>query len=201
MATDLYHTLNELNIIFQELILEMLRHEKTGSPAAFADDVWSAVRIAYPTEGAPAWEIDENVVFIRVTEDDQPINRQREDVLSDDFVEDAVNVATTYTRVLQLNLVIYGPQSFDNAQTIRDGFFAEEYRIQLRGENIYPIPDIPAPNRAPEKFQGQWWERVDMEVLFNEKISKNRLIGYIESAEIGVYDNTGLVDTAEAEAT
>jgi hypothetical protein len=95
--------------------------------------------------------------------------------------------------VIALKLVFYGPNSFENAQTVRDQFFADEYRRRLAQDEIYLIPDIVSPRRAPDPFQGQWWERVDLTLRFNEKIAKNTIIGTIESADVAIYNYSGLV--------
>lgn len=180
---DQYHTLPQLNILFQAVLLRMLGYEKTGSPADYSREAYAAVRVAWPTYGAPAWKVTEDVAFIQVSEDDDPINRQRETKLTTvgEFVLDE---ATSYTRVVNLMAIFYGPNSFDNAQLLRDGVFKDEYRFILNKERIYPIPDIVSPRRAPEAFQSQWWERTDIELRFNEKITKTDEISAIESADI-----------------
>ena len=190
MPTDITHTLNELNIIFQKMVMGMLGLVNT-SPIDYTAAAFY-VRVSWPTTGQPAWKITEDIAFVRVTEEDDPINRPREDVYTNegDFV---LNEATSYNRVLALNLIFYGPNSWANAQTVRDRIFQEAYRIALAQENLYPIPDIIAPVRAPEVFQSQWWERVDMEIRFNEKIVKNQDISAIEIADVLVYNKDGQV--------
>lgn len=189
--TDIYKTLAELNIIFQLMVIEMLGFVATGSPADYSEAAYTAVRVSWPTGGAPAWKVSDDVAFIRVTEDDDLINRQR-DVEITDYDTNNVNEEVTYTRVMALHLVFYGPNSYDHAQTVRDEIFSSYYRGQLEAHKIYPLPDIVAPKRNPEPFQGQWWERVDMEIRFNEGISKNKRIGLIKEAIIGVYANNGI---------
>jgi hypothetical protein len=176
------------------MVLEMLGYTRTGSPAAFTNDDYYHVRVDWPTGGAPSWKVTEDIAFIQVAEDDDPVNRQRE-VENTDTVDDLVlNEKTTYTRVVSLNLIFYGPNSFENAQTVRDGVFRDTYRFLLTQEKIYLIPDIVSPRRAPEQFASQWWERVDLELRFNEGIEKNLGISTIESAEILIYNEEGLVN-------
>jgi hypothetical protein len=192
MPIDTDQTLNELNILFQEMILEMLGYTKTGSPAAFTNDDYYHVRVDWPTGGAPSWKVTEDIVFIQVIEDDDPVNRERE--VKETEVDDVtLNEETSYTRVVALHMIFYGPNSFANAQIVRDGVFKDSYRLPLNREKIYPIPDIVSPTRAPEIFASQWWERVDLELRFNEGIKKNDEIGVIESAEIIVEDHSGIV--------
>jgi hypothetical protein len=44
------------------------------------------------------------------------------------------------------------------------------------------VQDVNVPIRSPELFNGQWWERVNLDVLFNESITTNNLVPYIQSA-------------------
>jgi len=185
-----YHTINELNIIFQAMILQILGYEKTGSPADYSEAAYTAVRVAWPTYGAPAWKITDDVAFIHTIEDDDPINRQREVEYSENGPTE-LDEEVSYTRVLSLNVIFYGPTSFHNAQVVRDGMFREKYRRVLSQNNIYLIPDIVSPRRAPELFQSQWWERTDLDLSFNEKIKKTDEISIIEIADIILVSNDG----------
>jgi hypothetical protein len=200
MPTDVYMTINELNILFQDMVLDMLGYVKAGSPADYSNAAYAVVRVSWPTEGAPGFGIEDDVAFIRVSELDHPINRQR-DVIVADYDSDYLNEETAFTRVMALNLVFYGPNSYDHAQMVRDGIYSDRYRMGLASNAIYPIPDIAAPRRAPEAFQGRWWERVDMEITFNEGISKNQYVGFIKEAVIGVHEEDGTVSDAGVDIT
>jgi hypothetical protein len=185
--TDTYHTLSELNILFQEVLLTALGYDKTASPDLFTDAAYAAVRMSWPTEGAPAFKATEDVVFAAITENDDQINRTREVKYTDVDLE-TVNEETSYTQVLSLGLVLYGPNSFDNALRIRDGVYWDDIARTLAAEKIYLIPDIAAPRRVPERFQSRWWERTDMEIMFNAGIKKNRSIKVINAADIDIYN-------------
>ena len=190
MPTEQDHTLDQLNILFQIMIMNILGLLH-GSPIDYLTPA-KAVRVSWPTDGAPAWGITEDIVFLRTTEDDDPINRQRESKYSNKDGQ-SLNDEVSYTRVISLNLVFYGPNSFKNAQIVRDGVFQDNYRRLLAKDKIYLIPDIPSPQRAPELFQGKWWERTDLELRFNEKIIKVNEIGNIDSVEIIVQNKIGIV--------
>ena len=187
---DTYLTISQLNVLFQAMILDILGYEKTGSPADYSNAAYAAVRVAWPIYGAPAWKVSEDVVFIHVTEEDEPINRQREVVYTDSGLY-TLDEEISYTRVLSLNLIFYGPTSFHNAQLVRDSVFRETYRRVLSQNKIFLIPDIVAPRRAPEPFQSQWWERTDLDLSFNEKIKKTDEISIIEIADIIIITDSG----------
>ena len=190
---DIYQTISELNILFQCMILDILGHTKTGSPPDYDPSVFQYVRISWPTLGAPAWKISEDIVFLQITEEDEQINRQRE-VEVTKIDEYTLNEAVTYTRVIALSLVFYGPNSFESAQKVRDGVFNDQYRLPIAKNDIYLIPDIVAPVRAPEIFAGRYWERVDLNFRFNELILKNRAINVIKTAEIILQNDEGEIE-------
>jgi len=59
--------ISELENLFQDLTCSILNLDKDRQ-----------VRISWPTEGAPAWSITDDVLFIRVVPVDNMYNRQRE---------------------------------------------------------------------------------------------------------------------------
>jgi hypothetical protein len=146
----------------------------------------SGVRISWPTEGAPAWEIDENIAFVRVTTEDRPYNRKRESKYTYVASPECMDHDITYTRIVSVAWLLYGPDSFDNAQLLRDAFFLQTNREELAGSNLYLIPDILEPRRVPELFGGRWWERADVTILFNEFVTMSSVAYFLKSAEIAV---------------
>ena len=196
MADDIANTLSELNVLFQDTILGILGFTQSGSPPAYDSLAYSAVRVSWPTDGAPAWKIDDDVVFLKTQEEEDLYSRPRE-ILHTTTGSVTLNEATGYTRVIGLNLILYGPNSFSNAQLIRDEFYIDSNRIIFAKKNLYLIPDVVTPTRFPENFSGRWWERTDIDFKFNEKIIRNKGISIIESVEIGVHNKDGLISEIE----
>ena len=196
VATDTYLTLSEIGVLFQSLTMSILGLDPTNwnaysaSPSTWIGAVpanpYYNVRLAWPTEGAPAWKITEDVVFLQCIEIDDSYNRQRET----SFDLSNSNQATSYTRVIQVSFIIYGPNSFDNARKIKDSIFYQQNHDTLASNNLYMIPDIIAAMRSPELFEGQWWERVTMNMSFNEFIVSNTSVLSIESAVITVIESS-----------
>ena len=182
---DTINSLQQLNILFQNLIIDMLGFEKTGSPAAYSEAAFKAVRISWPTTGAPSWKITDDVCFIKVAEQDDNYNRLRESKY-ENITGDINNIAseTWYTRVISLNLVIYGPNSWSNAMLIRDSIYKYESQTTLKDNNLHLIPNISSPVRFPELFSAQWWERVDIGFLFNELVIREDTVPLIKSVEV-----------------
>lgn len=185
---DTYHTLRELEELFQTLIIDMLSLA-SGSPLDY-DAASYYVRVAWPTDGAPAWKNTETICFLRVSEVDDPINRQREERIIEQETSPAslyLDRELSYNVVLNVNIICYGPNSWEWIQTIRDSVFDENpFRYTLSSKKIYPIPDFVAPRRVPEPFQNQYWERVDFDMRFNANIRKTTEIGTIGSVPVVV---------------
>jgi hypothetical protein len=156
-------------------------------------DPVSGVRISWPTDGAPAWGNQDNVIFIRVTEDDEPINKQKDESIDNTPDGTALVQTITFNRVDKLALVIYGPDSWKNAQKIRTQMFYQSVHDLLALQGIYLVTDIAAPVRFPEVWSKKWWERVDLSIRFNEQIIDTLITPYITSGEVIVETDDGVV--------
>ncbi len=165
-------------------------------PTKTPDPAYRVVRIGWQQQGQPSQNIEENVVYVRAVEDDDEYNRQR-DV---EYLPDPAAVAgetvlqdTTYVRVWKVFWCVYGPNSFDNARKLRSGLFLQDFHDLFAGTNLYLVTDPSAPRRVPEEFQGQWWERVDFEARFNEGVTEEVQLGTVETSEIIVETENGIV--------
>lgn len=196
VPADIFLTEEQLDDAFTDITMRMLGY----NPADYGTDehpsATSPVRTAWPADGAPAWGITEDIAFLRVYEVDSAYNRQRE-VKYLPYDNDKQVQETTYTRVVQVDFVLYGPNAFDNAAALRDKVYYQDFHDILALQNLYLVTDIAAPRKAPENHNGQWWRRVDLSMQFNELVARNVLEPYIHSAEITVYgDNNGSISTA-----
>ena len=185
--TEINKTLSEFETFIQSLVVSLLGWNLT------TPDKTNDVRIAWEEGGQPAASITDNVVYVECFEVDTPYNRLREETDTWEISPDEFTKETSYTRQMQVNLILYGPDSFDNAQTIRDNIFYPDHQLTLQQNHIYLVHDIPSPKRVPEYFQGLWWKRVDMSLRFNELVIKSISVPAIISAEINVYDDNGLL--------
>ena len=184
--TNTILTPNELEELFYDFTVLIL--------GANAD-----VRRSWPTSGAPAFGVADDVTFFKIYDVPSSMTEQREDEYSQIVSPAASNMATTYTRTLQVNWTCYGPSSWNNATLIRNGLFYQENHDVLAVQNIYVVPDMQPPKRVPDLFQGLWYQRYDLIVNFNEKVVVNREVPYIEVARIVVEDHSGVVATVEIE--
>lgn len=181
MAREL--TLTQIEDLFQRLIVSILGWDLV-SPSKVND-----VRISWPEEGMPAFQITDDVAFIQLLEADDQYNRKRE--VEDTWTQiDPDNFERTigYTRAWQVNVILYGPDSYQNSQEIRDKIFYPEHKLTLNQNYLYMIPDIVAPRRIPEYFQGRWWKRVDMSMLFYESVVRSTSVPAISSIDVAIYE-------------
>ena len=194
LPVDTYLSLSQLNVLFQLLIINMLglSDALTSWLAWQASPVgdqppnpYESVRVSWPTSGAPAWGITEDVSFIQITEEDAPMFRPR-DVTDQEYTDTQINQITSYTRVIRLGMILYGPNSFDRAQTIRDQIYYQQNHDLLAQNNLYLVPDIRAPRRFPEFFQSQWWERTDLAMTFNNLVVRNLAVQTVGSQQITI---------------
>jgi hypothetical protein len=183
--TERYLTITQFEDLMQGWFVKILQWgDEYMSPSKTND-----VRISWSQSGQPAFTIDEDVVFLKCIEIDNPYNRQRE-------VEDTWKMTSpesfdreiSYTRVWQVDLIIYGPESFENAQTIRNKIFYPENLRVINNSHVYLIPDVVAPRRVPEIFQGMWWERTDLSLQFNESVIRKATVPAIDRIEVVIYE-------------
>lgn len=181
---DTILTLKQLEDVFRNLICTLLGLNPVDPLNA------GKVRIAWPTGGAPGWKITEDVMFVRVSLANDAYTKQRDKVFTPN-TSSLVYATTCYTRAIRVSITAYGPNSFDNLESVRNGFFnATE---ELAKNNLYLILDVPNVVRVPELFNGQWWERSDISVMFYEKVTKQATVPVVATANIGIVDATGII--------
>lgn len=130
----------------------------------------------------PTWKKEEEVCFISVLPQDGSYN-----ALSDIFYEpqkrDFIEV-DEHTDIHTVLFVNYGPHAYEYARDIRDGFKRERIREYLKRHDFFVVPPIQAIKRIPELINGQWWNRADIAVTFNEFVRREEIIKSIESVTI-----------------
>lgn len=142
------------------------------------------VRISWPTGGAPAWKISEDVVFIRLfAKDDEDYARQIDSTYEAE--RGTVIKKSTRTRIWELQFIGYGPSAQTAVNKIKDGVFRQDVKRLLSANSVFLIPDLPPCRRMPELFAGQWWNRWDITLTFNELYQlPDEDVGRIESVSI-----------------
>lgn len=150
----------------------------------------SLVRIGWPQTGQPFNSISQDIAYLRCETIDTDYSRLRDSNWSNPV--DVVVNTDTFTRAWKTCWTFYGPNALNNAKLVKSALTTVPFIDGLLASNsLYVNPSIPEPDRFREEFQGQWWERVDMEAEFNEQITEQVTLGVVESVEVKIYDKEG----------
>ena len=156
--------------------------------ASIIKDPDRMIRWSYPAEGAPDWTINDDILFLNLQEQDDDYAKQRDSVYKTSG--SSVTKTTTRTRVWKLSFTAYGPDSYEMINQLKDGFFYESIQRMLVNKSIAIIPNLPTGRQAPESFAGQWWDRWDLDLLFNEGYQlPTESVGALESIKITMTAN------------
>jgi len=177
---DIVLTIKQLEDIFQALTVTLTGLNKEAG-----------VRISWPTVGAPGWKITEDIAFIRVAPVNDPFAQQIETGYQVDGPNPDLLAERSYNRVHSVQWILYGPSSLDNADILRSNLFTESTKSTLKANNLSLVTEVPVPQRFPESFNGQWWERADLSARFNELVIRKSTVSTIESANITVVTDDG----------
>lgn len=177
----------QISSLFQQLTAQMLGLNPQGP----SDPAYAKVILDWPTNGQPAWSIHQDICAVGCVPVDDPYDKTR-DFLVQPF--DALNVeqAVGYTRCWKVAWTFYGPNSFDDARIVKDFLLLDWAHDQLAQSNLYLVTDTTAPRRVPELFQGQWWERTDLEMRFYEEVISSISVGMIQSIPADITTPGGL---------
>lgn len=182
-------TQQQVSIIWQNIVLRCLGITPSGPTDSTA---YSQVRIDWPTPGAPAWAITDDVVFIRATETPDRYNTAHEvqpvDSAGTTFIE-----TTIYTRIWELSFIFYGPNAFDRARQVKACLYQDFVHDALQASNLYLDTVIGTPRRNPELFQNQWWERTDFSARMNEHVTDTLTKQTMQSVEVTLETEHGII--------
>lgn len=184
VLTSMALTPQAINITLQTLTCWMLGCDPASDPQAYYK-----VRLEWPTQGQPAWDINEDICFLRATEEDGEYNKIRDRKLS---YQDSISLESTdtYTRIWRVSWSFYGPNSFDNARQVKSALMSLDFvSDQLADMSLYLDTQLTATTRNPEKFGSQWWERTDLSVRMNELVTESLTVSTIASAEVILIEN------------
>lgn len=142
------------------------------------------VRISWPEKGAPGFGIEDDVLFIRCVLEPSTYNIRDESWQLDPSDKTTVFKNRVYTRQWRIAFVAYGPNAFDSIRLIRSMLLEDFPHDTLAASNLYLVPDTVTPDRNPELFEGQWWERIDWAAVFNEQVNETITLPAVASIPI-----------------
>lgn len=167
---------SNLTNLFWDAINEIVGNEVSGEPDRY-------IRWKYPAKGGPDWGFDDNIVFLNLSEMDDEYGKQNDSIYVTE--NDTVIRKRGRTRVWELLCTIYGPESYDIANQIKDGVFTEKVRRTLSQGGVFLVPDMPVCRYVPELYAGRWWNRYDVALHFNEWYeAPDEDVGHIESLTV-----------------
>lgn len=179
--------------------IQKLLQSVTLTALGLAANAYASVRVGWQPQGQPGWALAEDVVIVNAIEDDDQYNRVRESqTLPNDA--DSILLLVTYTRVWRGMWTFYGPNSFDRARILKSALLATGVvppaltaHDVLALQNLYLVTDVSAPQRVPELYEKQWWERVDFSCQFNEQVQEATIVPSVASVEVIVENANGIV--------
>jgi hypothetical protein len=86
--------------------------------------------------------------------------------------------------VWDLTFNAYGPKAYDIVATMQYSVFLPEIKSYLAKNEVYLVPLMQQPIQSNEVFAGQWWERWNLTLTFNEKYVSVEDVGRIETVNI-----------------
>lgn len=149
------------------------------------------VRQSWPQTGAPAFKIADNVAFVRCTEVDDWYNKVP-DYGTEQNDAESVTLEIEKTRVWRVFWEIRGPLSYDRATLLKTVMQLDFIHDTLAPLNLYLVPDTRNPQRAPEYDDGQWWERTDLTMHFNEQVNDTIVMPTVAEIPVSISNAKGV---------
>lgn len=148
------------------------------------DSVQGRVRVSWPTSdtGNSNWGRDENVVFLRITPGYDAYGSIHDIEHVYDPETGMQKEIVCYHRSHRIIWVCYGPDSDNDADTIRIGVMRDAIHSILKKQNIAILPHIREPARVPEQDEtGEWWERCDLTADFYQLVRREYQEDFIDN--------------------
>lgn len=155
------------------------------------------VRQVWQTQGAPAFTITDDVVFVRCVETENDYNTIRDETVTGN-VDGTGTRTRVYSRLWNVFFRARGPNSFDQIRLIKSMLLEDFPHDTLAAIKLFMVPVTSTPIRAPELFEGQWWEQVDYNADFFEEVTETFTISTIDSVEVIGFDHTGQIFDVKA---
>lgn len=167
---------------FEDIITNLLA-SNTG-----LDPDKGEIRVAYSQNNYPSWKHTDTVVAYYLQPLDDVYGEDIEDYYQYYNTEKSrgFNKTSTFTRVYDCIISVYGPECRSLATIISKSFLSDENRLELSKSKIYPVPKTPPPNYVPYEFNSQWWQRADVTIRLNVLTTLTSKVEAIQSVNIKV---------------
>jgi hypothetical protein len=182
-------TAEAMQIIFQALMLQALG--VSVDPNNQVDPGYSLVRIDFPPPGQPAFDRTEDVAFVRCISRPGSYGAH-ETAMSVDSNETFLQT-TSYSRSWTVTMDFWGPNASARSRQVWSCLFMDFLRGTLAASNLYPLPTLAEPTRAPDLFANQWWERYVLSFELYEQVTETIALPSMASVQVLIQDATGLI--------
>jgi hypothetical protein len=188
--------------IFQAVTIQILGLPLT--PPSVAPLAYKSVRVGWQQTGQPAWKIDEDTAIITAYPEDDPYSKVRDQSYdATPNLSPAINQNMSYTQVWKIHWTFYGPNAFDHARLLVSSMSLDWVYDYLKNPpppantQIYALASWDRPRYVPELFQGQWWQRADVDLKFNELVKEEYVAATALSQEVILTPDVGPSETVE----
>lgn len=199
-------TPQEFATVFQTLTARILGYNIPSTDPQVNKNAYFAVRVGWQQTGQPAWKITEDVCVLTAYPLNDEYGRVRDQVYT---YLDSVNLELdmSYTQVWTMHWSFYGPNAFDHARLIVSSMSLDWVHDYLQNPpppvntQIYAVAEWTRPKYSPELFQGQWWQRADVDLKFNELVKEVTTVNSALSASVTIITDSGQTETVTMTAS
>ena len=145
----------------------------------------SSVLVAYTRLGKPSFDNGTDMVYIRLMQesDDRMKYKNRTSVYSTETQK--FTFSQQSSRTLDLGITFYGPNCMKYAQKANEFFYFANTKLLLAQSNLFLVAErTVGPIRIPEQFNGQWWERADLNLLLYNTVLVENIVEKFNSYTI-----------------
>lgn len=163
----------------------------------FADFIQSSlnlnddqVLISYQEKGQKSSKISEDVVYVKVLNEQDEVGIYKNRSSSYDPETEQVTISQTAMRMLLLQVVFYGPNSEVLATTLNEIMYTDNAKQFLYNNNLSLVPiKTSPPMKSYEKINERWWHREDLKLYFYNSVTIEEVVSTVQKANISInYD-------------
>lgn len=168
-------TIDEINDIFVELTYRLFDRR-------VEDDTDGFVRLSYQTDQQPLNNIQQDIIYLFVTEIEDIANKVIERVI------DPSN--PNHLSVLEARWSVYGPNAYRNAKRIKLHLAYQDICLWRRQQGLGMVRDIPDPVYLPFLRDGKYWQRSDVSAQFYHNVNDQQEDRKITGIDLSLFDDT-----------
>lgn len=175
---ELVYSSSSLNDFFANYITDVLEFDE------------SKVIIQHEVNGNPFQKIDENRIYVEnyFSNDENSTFKNRTQFYDED--KKVFVTSQQSTRVVEFNIIFYGPDSDTLLYRLKENLYFSESKIKFENNHMFLIPDsINVTSRLFEKYGNRWWQRSDLHVSFYVTFSVNETNNYYDRFDIRIKED------------